>query len=187
MKKKQDIHVVYKKVADLVPYARNSRTHSDYQVGQIAASIKEFGFTNPILIRGDNVIIAGHGRLYAAQKLEIPEVPCIVLDHLTDTQAKALVIADNKLALNSGWDNDMLKLELGELGDMDFNLDILGFDVDEINLINNGWDSDIGIPEHAYDEDGMAVLKIKVSKEAEQFAKETVTNALDNAGINYEL
>lgn len=115
-------------VADLIPYAANSRTHSDAQVAQIAASIKEFGWTNPILIDGDNTIIAGHGRLLAARKLGMEEVPAIILDHLTKAQQRALVIADNQLALNAGWDIDMLKAEIEDLNLEGFDLDILGFD-----------------------------------------------------------
>ena len=99
-------------VADLIPYARNSRTHNEEQIAQIMASIKEFGFTNPILIGSDNVIIAGHGRLLAAQRLGLKEVPVIRLPDLTETQRKALVIADNKIALNAGWNEEMLALEM---------------------------------------------------------------------------
>jgi DNA modification methylase len=117
-------------VADLIPYAANSRTHSDAQVAQIAASIKEFGWTNPILIDGDNTIIAGHGRLLAARKLGMEEVPAIILDHLTKAQQRALVIADNQLALNAGWDMDMLKAEIEDLNLENFNLELLGFDDD---------------------------------------------------------
>lgn len=116
----------------LIPYARNSRTHSDAQVAQIAASIKEFGFTNPVLIDAGGGIIAGHGRVLAARKLGMSEVPCIRLSHLTATQTRALVIADNKLAMNAGWDNDMLSLEFAELTDMGFDLDLTGFTADEI-------------------------------------------------------
>lgn len=115
-------------VADLIPYAANSRTHSDAQVAQIAASIKEFGWTNPILVSGDNSIIAGHGRLLAARKLGMDEVPAIVLDHLSKAQQRALVIADNQLALNAGWDMDMLKAEIEDLKLDDFDIDLLGFD-----------------------------------------------------------
>ena len=119
-------------VADLVPYARNSRTHDDAQVAQIAASIREFGFTNPVLIDADGGIIAGHGRVLAARKLKLEQVPCIMLDHLTDTQRRAYVIADNKLALNAGWDEDMLRIELEELGEIGFDLDLIGFTDEEI-------------------------------------------------------
>lgn len=123
-----EINVQYVPVEKLIPYAANSRTHSDAQVAQIAASIREFGFTNPILINGENTIIAGHGRLMAARKLGLEEVPAIVLDHLSKAQQKALVIADNQLALNAGWDVDMLKAEIEDLNLEDFDLSLLGFD-----------------------------------------------------------
>lgn len=120
----------------LIPYARNSRTHSDAQVAQIAASIKEFGFTNPVLIDEDGGIIAGHGRTLAARKLGLSEVPCLRLSYLSEAQKKAYVIADNKLALNAGWDDEMLKVELSELKDLDFDLSLIGFDADELaNLL----------------------------------------------------
>lgn len=122
--------IVNKSVIELIPYARNSRTHSDEQIAQIMASIKEFGFTNPILTDGDNGIIAGHGRLMAAQRLGLNEVPTIELSHLTEAQKKAYIIADNKLALNSGWDEDMLKIELAELDEVGFDYSDLGFDFD---------------------------------------------------------
>ena len=112
----------------LVPYIRNARTHSAVQVAQIAASIAEFGFTNPILIGEDGVIIAGHGRMMAAQSLGLPDVPVIVLDHLSDAQRRALVLADNRIAENAGWDNDMLASELAALREDDFDLDLIGFD-----------------------------------------------------------
>lgn len=127
--------IIYKKTKDLIPYARNSRTHSDEQVAQISASIKEFGFTNPILIDEDGLIIAGHGRVQAAQRLNLDEVPAIVLEYLTEAQKKAYVIADNKLALNAGWDFDMLKVEFNDLIDMDFDLSLIGFDGKELNQI----------------------------------------------------
>lgn len=122
------LQIEYELVSELLPYAANSRTHSDAQVAQIAASIKEFGWTNPILIDGDNTIIAGHGRLLAARKLGMEQVPVIVLDHLTKAQQRALVIADNQLALNAGWDMDMLKAEIDDLKLEDFDLGLLGFD-----------------------------------------------------------
>lgn len=122
------ISIQYVSVADLIPYAANSRTHSDEQVTQIAASIREFGFTNPILINSENTIIAGHGRLMAAKKLGLERVPAITLDHLTKAQQKALVIADNQLALNAGWNMDMLKAEIEGLVLEDFDLELLGFD-----------------------------------------------------------
>lgn len=121
----------------LIPYARNSRTHSDAQVAQVAASIREFGFTNPVLIDGENGIIAGHGRVLAARKLGLDKVPCIRLGHLSETQKRAYVIADNKLALNSGWDEEMLALELAELREVDFDINIAGFDGDAIERLLN--------------------------------------------------
>lgn len=127
--------ITQKKVTELIPYVKNSRTHSDEQVAQIAASIKEFGWTNPILIDGQNGIIAGHGRLMAARKLGHIEVPTIELKDLTETQKKAYIIADNRLALNAGWDNEMLTIELNDLLADGFALDILGFDAKELNAL----------------------------------------------------
>lgn len=121
-----------RKTSDLIPYARNSRTHSDEQVTQIASSIRHFGFTNPIIIDEDNGIIAGHGRIMAANKLGMDEVPCVIVTGWTEAQKKAYVIADNKLALNAGWDEQMLALELKDLQEMDFNLELTGFSLDEI-------------------------------------------------------
>ena len=122
-------------VSDLVPYARNARTHSDEQVAQIAASIKEFGFINPVITDGDNGIIAGHGRVLAARKLGMEEVPTIEVSSLTDAQRQAYIIADNKLALNAGWDSELLRVELTELGGNGFDLDLLGFNADELNAL----------------------------------------------------
>ena len=119
-------------VEKLLPYARNARTHTDEQVAQVAASIIEFGWTNPILIGPDGVIIAGHARLAAARKLNMTEVPVIVLDHLTPTQRRALVLADNRLALSAGWDEEMLRVELESLEEEGFDLDIVGFTEEEI-------------------------------------------------------
>jgi DNA modification methylase len=119
-------------VSELIPYIKNSRTHSDQQVAQIAASIKEFGWTNPILVDGDRGIIAGHGRLMAARKLGYEKVPTIELSYLTPTQRKAYVIADNQLAMNAGWDTEMLTIELNELLEDKFSLELLGFDADEL-------------------------------------------------------
>lgn len=130
-----DLQVVRWPVERLLPYARNARTHSDEQVAQIAASIAEFGWTNPILAGGDGVVIAGHARLLAARKLGITEVPVIILDHLSVSQRRALVIADNRLALNAGWDEEMLRVELDALREDDFNLDLLGFGDNELEAL----------------------------------------------------
>jgi len=140
------------KVGDLIPYVNNSRTHSDEQVMQVASSIKEFGFTNPILIDDDGGIIAGHGRLLAAKKLDIDEVPCIRLGYLSEAQRKAYVIADNKLALNSGWDNDLLKIELMQLDSIDFDLNLTGFDLSELANIFDPVTEEIELKEQAYSE-----------------------------------
>jgi len=122
----------------LIPYAKNARTHDDTQVSQIAGSIAEFGFVNPILVGDDNIIIAGHGRLMAAQQLGLATVPVIVLHHLTEAQRRALVIADNKIAENAGWNDELLKLELEELGDLGFDLDVIGFSDEELDeLLGN--------------------------------------------------
>lgn len=126
------LQVQYVPVQDLIPYVGNSRTHSDTQIAQVASSIKEFGFTNPILIDESNGIIAGHGRLMAAKKLGLIEVPTITLEGLTEAQKKAYVIADNKLALNAGWDEQTLMTELQQLQELDFNLELTGFDLDEL-------------------------------------------------------
>lgn len=129
------LKIVYKKTEDLIPYARNSRTHDEGQIAQIAASIKEFGFTNPILLDGQNGIIAGHGRVMAAQKLGEEKVPTIELAHLSEHQKRAYIIADNKLALNSGWDDQMLALEISDLKDSEYDLGILGFSIEDIDKI----------------------------------------------------
>ena len=129
----------------LIPYINNSRKHSDEQVAQIAASIKEFGWTNPILVDGTNGIIAGHGRLLAARKLGMDKAPVIELAHITDTQKKALIIADNKLALNADWDTELLTIELNELIADDFALDILGFDKDELDALLNVIEPNAGL------------------------------------------
>ena len=134
-------------VDSLIPYARNARTHSEEQIAQIAASIREFGWTNPILTDGDKGVIAGHGRLAAARKLELTEVPVIELGHLTPEQKKAYILADNRIALNSGWDEELLKLELQELQGVDFDLDLLGFGDEEIERLLNGDDAGDGLTE----------------------------------------
>jgi DNA modification methylase len=129
------VKITQKKVTELIPYVKNSRTHSDEQVAQIAASIKEFGWTNPILVDGSNGIIAGHGRLMAARKLGHKEVPTIELADLTETQKKAYIIADNRLALNAGWDNELLTIELNDLLADGFALELLGFDPKELDAL----------------------------------------------------
>ena len=130
-----DLHIQPWPTERLIPFARNPRTHSEEQVAQVAASIAEFGFVNPILVGSDGVMIAGHARLAAARKLGLAEVPVIVLEHLTPAQRRALVIADNRLALSAGWDEDLLRLELEALREEDFNLDLLGFGEAELEAL----------------------------------------------------
>lgn len=127
--------IVQKKIADLIPYARNARTHSDAQIAQIAGSIREFGFCNPVLIDGDRGVIAGHGRILAADKLGMDKVPCVPLEHLTETQKRAYILADNRIALNAGWDEELLALELTDLSELEVDLEALGFDEKELNAL----------------------------------------------------
>ena len=122
MSQEQTKKIEYIAINDLIPYVNNARVHSEEQILQIASSIKEFGFNNPVLIDKGNGIIAGHGRVYAARKLGLEEIPVIRIEHLSKAQKKAFIIADNKLALNAGWDNELLALELGKLGDAGFDL-----------------------------------------------------------------
>ena len=129
---KPNLQIEYRSIDALLPYARNPRTHSPAQIAKIAASIVEFGWTQPILVDGDNGIIAGHGRLAAARKLELPKVPVIELGHLTPAQKRAYVIADNRLALDAGWDDELLALELAELSEAGYDLLLTGFDDDEL-------------------------------------------------------
>jgi len=130
--------------ASLIPYARNSKRHDDRQVALIAASIKEFGFNAPVLIDKENGIIAGHGRVLAAQKMGLAEVPCIRLGHLTDHQKKAYIIADNRLGeIGGGWDDEMLRIELAELASSeDVDVSLTGYSEDEVKVILDGWEPD---------------------------------------------
>lgn len=133
--KKEKLSVIYRKTEELIPYVNNARTHSEEQVIQIASSIKEFGFNNPILVDGDRGVIAGHGRLMAAKKLGLDEVPTIELTGLTETQKKAYILADNKIALNSGWDEELLRLEVEQLQAEGVDLDIVGFNAEELDSL----------------------------------------------------
>src|SRR5208283_3079451 len=148
-------HIELWRIERLVPYARNPRTHSEAQVAQIAASIAEFGFNNPILVDTQAGIIAGHGRLLAARKLQLAEVPVIVLDHLTDAQKRAYILADNQLALNAGWDDDLLRAELAALQEEDFNVRIIGFDDEELARLLAAQDAAEGLT----DEDAVPELR----------------------------
>jgi ParB-like chromosome segregation protein Spo0J len=147
---------------DLIPYARNSRTHSDEQVAQIAASIREFGFNNPVLIDAENTIIAGHGRVLAAGRMKLETVPCLRLTHLTEAQRRAYVIADNRIALNAAWDQELLSVELADLNSDEFDMGLLGFASDELEKLLSG-DSSSDIFEE------VSELKINAKTMQEQF------------------
>ena len=151
-----------RKTAELIPYVNNPRQHPEKQVNQIASSIKEFGFTNPILIDDDNGVVAGHGRLLAAQKLDIAEVPVVVLEGLTESQRKAYVIADNQIALNSGWDDEVLRIEVDRLSELDVDIDSLGFDDDFL--------SDL-----LFDSNSESIFPDLASGEKEPYQKKTFT------------
>ena len=135
----RNLSIKLRPIEALIPYVKNSRTHSDAQVAQIAASIREFGWTNPVLVDGENGIIAGHGRVLAARKLGLTEIPCIEISDMTDAQKRAYVIADNKLAENAGWDFNILAVEFADLNKIGFDIELTGFEEDEINKI-------IGLP-----------------------------------------
>ena len=137
--------VEYRKVEALIPYARNAKQHTDAQVAQIAASIREFGWGAPILVDGKNNVIAGHGRLLAARKLGMDEVPVVPMSHLTDTQRRALILADNKIGENASWDDELLGLELTELRELGFNLDLTGFSPEEWDALINGDEAKDGL------------------------------------------
>ena len=171
-------------IEKLIPYVNNARTHSDDQVTQIASSIREFGFNNPILVDEQYGIIAGHGRLMAGKKLGLETVPCIMLKGLTESQRKAYIIADNKIALNSGWDEELLKIEL--MGLTDAEQHATGFNAGELNMLFNGWNSDIEVPDSAPIDETKSHIKITIDKDQAEFARETITNALEQAGIEYE-
>jgi DNA modification methylase len=141
-----DLEIAWRPLGELIPYARNPRTHSDAQVAQIAASVKEFGWTNPVLVDGANGIIAGHGRVLAARKLGLDRVPVIELAHMTEVQKRAYVLADNQLALNAGWDEALLRLELADLSGLGFNMRLIGFEDGELERLLAG-DGKAGLTE----------------------------------------
>lgn len=170
------LQIVYKPTADLIPYVNNSRTHSDEQITQVASSIKEFGFTNPILVDEDGGIIAGHGRLMASKKLGLDEVPTITLHGLTDAQKKAYVIADNKLALNSDWDYEQLQNEINRLAEQDFNLELLGFDQQELAKLFDEQE-EVELVEQEYSESFSIIIDCEDEQEQER-----IFNKLDTEG-----
>lgn len=174
------LSIEYKSTGELIPYVNNSRTHSEQQVQQVAASIQEFGFTNPILIDDESGIIAGHGRLQAAQLLGLDNVPTITLTGLTERQRKAYVIADNQLALNAGWDIDSLKLEIDNLTELDFDITLLGFDDDLLQSIldENEKETKEGEEQVSFFENEM-LLKFKNEKQLEQWYEKATEEGIE--------
>lgn len=177
------LKVVYKSIEELIPYVNNSRTHSDMQVAQIASSIKEFGWTNPILLDGKNGIIAGHGRVMAGRLLGETQVPTIELGHLSDSQKKAYVIADNKIANNASWDEELLKIEFENLSEAEKI--VTGFSAEELDLIFNGWQSDINRINDIEPKDTTAKERIIVVCEEsdEKNLREKISNLIDSLGL----
>jgi ParB-like chromosome segregation protein Spo0J len=169
-------------VDDLIPYVNNARTHSDEQVLQIASSIKEFGFNNPILIDKDKGIIAGHGRLLAAKKLGLKEVPTICLDHLSDAQRKAYILADNRIALNSAWNVDLLKCELLELNELNVDLNLLGFSHDELLGITEESEIETDVEGMAHKEEYGVLITLKNEKE-----QQTIFEELESRGFECKI
>lgn len=157
--------IVYKNPSDLIPYANNARTHSDEQILQIASSIKEFGFNNPVLLDKDNGIIAGHGRVEAAKKLGLDSIPTICLDHLSDNQRRAYILADNRIALNSGWDIDLLNVELTDLNQNGVDLNLLGFSHDELLNITEQSEVEADVEGMAHKEEYGIHVTLKNEKE----------------------
>lgn len=176
---------VERRAADsLIPYARNARTHSEEQVAQIAASIREWGFTNPVLVDEDSTIIAGHGRVLAAQKLGLPEVPVMVARGWTEAQRRAYVLADNKLALNAGWDVELLRVEFADLGDLGVDLELTGFSLAEVETFD-GWSSDLERVENTGENlDGIeATVKLRCPADREDELREEIARALDRSNL----
>ena len=174
-----ELNIEYKNLSELTPYTNNSRTHSDDQISQITASIKEFGFTNPILIDEKGVVIAGHGRIEGATRAGLREVPTITLSGLTEAKKKAYVIADNQLALNAGWDIEKLILEIQDLEDLDFNIDLLGFDDSFLNSLFP--DDELSEDSENLKEEFSSVLEVVVTCDSES-EQESVYNKLSKEG-----
>jgi ParB-like chromosome segregation protein Spo0J len=190
------LKIEYRSTKDLIPYVNNSRTHDENQVLQIASSIKEFGFTNPILVDNDKGVIAGHGRLQAAKLLNIDSVPVIELQHLTPAQKKAYVIADNKLALNAGWDIELLHLEMDGLREFNYDLSLTGFSEDDLTRLSNDVDL-IRMRDMADHSDGSSTSDVEPGRHKEELfpfsvmidhdQRETIFQALRKAKQEHDL
>lgn len=183
------LSVEYKATGELIPYVNNSRTHSEAQIQQVAASIKEFGFTNPILVDDQGGIIAGHGRLAAAQLLNLDTVPTITLEGLSESQRKAYVIADNQLALNSGWDFEALRVEVGRLQELDADINLLGFDDDFLSDLLFDDNAETDFPDLATgDKEPFQQKTYTLHDEQAQVVDDAVTlartNPLADTGLN---
>lgn len=174
-------------INDLLPYIRNARVHSDFQVAQIAASMKEWGWTIPVLTDEDGGVIAGHGRIMAAMKLGFTDVPCMTAKGWSDAKKRAYVIADNKLAMNATWDNELLRVELADLvADGSFTTDMIGFTVDEIDTVMNGWNYEAQHKDVSFDVDESVVtLKIKCPRELRDQVTTIIRDALDDNGLQH--
>tara|TARA_R110000803_G_C11945345_1_gene317046 strand:+ start:40 stop:645 length:606 start_codon:yes stop_codon:yes gene_type:complete len=180
-----------REVSNLIPYINNSRIHGENQIKQIASSIREFGFTNPLLIDNSNNVIAGHGRLKACELIGIKEVPCVVLMGLTDAQKKALVIADNKLAENSDWDMDILSLEIETIKELnfDFDIDLLGFDINELDSeVSSEIDMELGLtPDQKLEnflETDVKIIRLAYSQGELESIVEKMDSLLASNGVN---
>jgi ParB-like chromosome segregation protein Spo0J len=181
----EQLAVVYRPLADLIPYARNSRTHSDAQIAQIAASIREFSFTNPVLTDELGGIIAGHGRVLAARQLGLELVPCIELRGLSETQKRAYVIADNKLALNAGWDEELLAVELQGLVDEGFDFALTGFDQGELDALLKGLLAQDGnLPGELGDEPTHTQMTFTLSHRQKTIVEAALAAAKDVPGVD---
>ncbi len=180
------LSIEYRALATLAPYERNARTHSAAQVAQIAASIKEFGFTNPLLIGEAGDLIAGHGRLAAAHLLEMATVPVIVLRGLSDAQRKALRIADNRLPLSAGWDEALLAAEIEDLKLEEYNLDVMGFDAAELEHVLNGWAPNMDAINKTPAENAamLATIKVKCFQSVAGIVSEAVKAAVDALSLD---
>ena len=182
----REVKVKSVKTASLIPYARNARVHSETQVSQLAASIREFGWTNPILIDEENGVIAGHGRLMAAQKLGQEQVPVIELTGLTEAQKKAYILADNKLALNASWDSELLSIEVEELRAVGVDLELVGFSGGELEeILRDVWVSDLEAMGRieATDSTAKGKLQITIEEKDREQIREAVTNLVDQLGL----
>lgn len=184
MNNPKPLKIVYKKIEDLIPYARNSRVHSDIQIGQIAASIREFGWRTAVLVDGENGIIAGHGRVLAAQKLGLKEIPTIDGSDMTETQKRAYIIADNKIALNAEWDEQMLMLEIQDLKTMGADLSLLAFDESELSKKFQDDSSSDDIPEVSDEVRNLLMIECISEPELQKLFEEMQTRGFNCKILN---